>query len=121
MARRDYVRRRPDGGGIVVHWDSRACVFSHVCVKVLPEVFDANRYPWVKVDAASEEEVVEAVALCRPGALRLSRFEAGEEPTLLADLPRSSEDDEDDPPAEPVSTPSTPVIPRQPGIPAHRG
>lgn len=106
MARRDYVRRRPDGGGIVVHWDSRACVFSHVCVRVLPDVFDVEAHPWVQPDNASEDDVIEAVGLCRSAALAVSTFEPGEEPPLQA---------------PPTSSRPRPEIPRQPGIPVPRG
>jgi hypothetical protein len=39
-------------------------------------VFDDSRRPWVKVDAASADEVEAAVSLCPSGALRTRRVGA---------------------------------------------
>jgi uncharacterized Fe-S cluster protein YjdI len=64
---------------IVVEWDSRLCYHSHNCVRALPQVFDPDRRPWVKVDAATAGEVEAAVARCPSGALQARR--AGSEPT----------------------------------------
>ncbi len=39
----------------------------------LPEVFDEARRPWIDVDAATADEVEDAVARCPSGALRTRR------------------------------------------------
>src|SRR5947207_15079135 len=61
---------------IVVEWEPRLCYHSENCVRGLPEVFDRNRRPWVKADAASADDVEEAVARCPSGALRTRRLDA---------------------------------------------
>jgi uncharacterized Fe-S cluster protein YjdI len=58
----------------VVEWEPRRCHHSHNCVRSLPQVFDDSRRPWVKVDAASADEVEAAVARCPSGALRTRRL-----------------------------------------------
>jgi uncharacterized Fe-S cluster protein YjdI len=62
---------------IVVEWEPRLCFHSLNCVKGLPQVFDRDRRPWVKPDAASADEVDAAVARCPSGALRTRRLRGG--------------------------------------------
>ena len=61
---------------IVVEWEPRLCSHSKNCVRSLPQVFDESRRPWVKVDAATADEVEAAVARCPSGALRTRRVGA---------------------------------------------
>jgi uncharacterized Fe-S cluster protein YjdI len=61
---------------IVVEWEPRLCYHSSNCVRALPQVFDRDRRPWVKADAATADEVEAAVARCPSGALRTRRVGA---------------------------------------------
>ena len=79
MARRDY-----EGEGITVHWDSTRCVHTARCLRALPEVFDTERRPWVRVDAADAEAVVAAIEGCPSGALGYTRADGSTEPTPAA-------------------------------------
>jgi uncharacterized Fe-S cluster protein YjdI len=72
-SRRDRMRKEYATEKIVVEWEPRLCYHSQNCVRSLPQVFDDSRRPWVKVDAATADEVEVAVALCPSGALRTSR------------------------------------------------
>jgi uncharacterized Fe-S cluster protein YjdI len=47
------------------------CIHSAVCVKNLPEVFQPKTSPWVKMDAASSQEIVDTVKKCPSGALSM--------------------------------------------------
>jgi uncharacterized Fe-S cluster protein YjdI len=58
---------------IVVEWEPRLCFHSGNCSRLLPNVFDPDRRPWVKADAASADEIETAVAQCPSGALRTRR------------------------------------------------
>jgi uncharacterized Fe-S cluster protein YjdI len=84
---RDTVTKEYATDEIVVEWEPRLCYHSRNCVRSLPQVFDEKRRPWVKVDAASADEVEAAVARCPSGALRTRRFGVGalhrEEPLEL--------------------------------------
>ena len=70
---RDKHTREYATDEIVVEWEPRLCSHSHNCVNSQPQVFDETRRPWVKVDAATADQVEAAVALCPSGALRTRR------------------------------------------------
>src|SRR5216117_3159867 len=70
---RDRLTKKYATDEIVVEWEPRLCFHSQNCVRSLPQVFDESRRPWVKVDAASADEVEAAVARCPSGALRTRR------------------------------------------------
>lgn len=65
------IKKEYNNGDITVVWHSAICVHSGMCVKNLPEVFQPKTSPWVKMDAASSEEIVEAVKKCPSGALSI--------------------------------------------------
>src|SRR5438552_18656742 len=67
---RDGLKKEYATEEIVVEWEPRLCYHSQNCVRSLPQVFDDSRRPWVKIDAATADEVEAAVALCPSGALR---------------------------------------------------
>jgi uncharacterized Fe-S cluster protein YjdI len=72
-SQRDKLTKEYATGEIVVEWEPRLCYHSQNCVRALPQVFDDNRRPWVKADAATADEVEAAVARCPSGALRTRR------------------------------------------------
>lgn len=72
MPRKDYSSEV-----LVVHWDSRRCIHTGICIRTLPQVFDVHRRPWITADAAAVDEVVAAVVKCPTGALRYSRRDGG--------------------------------------------
>jgi uncharacterized Fe-S cluster protein YjdI len=73
---RDTLTKEYPTDELVVEWEPRLCYHSKNCVRSLPQVFDDSRRPWVKVDAASADEVEAAVSLCPSGALRTRRVGA---------------------------------------------
>ncbi|TYA84098.1 (4Fe-4S)-binding protein [Seonamhaeicola marinus] len=56
-------------GEVTVVWKPEICTHSAICAKGLPEVFQPRERPWVKVDAASTEVIVNQVKKCPSGAL----------------------------------------------------
>lgn len=70
---RDKLTKEYATDEIVVEWEPRLCSHSQNCVRSLPQVFDDGRRPWVRVDAATADEVEASVALCPSGALRTRR------------------------------------------------
>ncbi|MBK9062582.1 MAG: (4Fe-4S)-binding protein [Acidobacteria bacterium] len=56
-------------GGLTVTFDPRVCTHSGVCVQGLYDVFDVSKRPWVNLDGAPAEQVVEQVKRCPSGAL----------------------------------------------------
>lgn len=58
-----------DNGELTVVWKPETCIHSGNCVRGLPNVFKPKEKPWVKVDAASTEELMETIDKCPSGAL----------------------------------------------------
>lgn len=57
-------------GVVTVVWEAKKCVHSGICVKGLPPVFRPKVRPWVRVNAASTEKIVNQVKQCPSNALR---------------------------------------------------
>ena len=67
-SRKDYV-----GKEVTVSFDPVLCQHSAECVRGLPSVFDTTRRPWILPDAGRASDVIEVVARCPSGALRIER------------------------------------------------
>lgn len=57
-------------GETTVVWEADKCIHSAICAKGLPEVFQPRDRPWVKIDAANTETIINQVKQCPSGALR---------------------------------------------------
>ena len=58
---------------VIVRFDPRVCIHSAVCVGGLASVFDVGKRPWINVEAASAEAIVEQIKKCPSGALSFER------------------------------------------------
>ena len=56
---------------IKVVWNSSKCTHSANCAKRLPSVFKPKELTWIQVENASKEEIIDQVAKCPSGALRI--------------------------------------------------
>ncbi|MEP6845898.1 MAG: (4Fe-4S)-binding protein [Panacibacter sp.] len=56
-------------GEVTVVWKPDTCIHSAICFRGLPEVFDPKKRPWINIDGASTERIVEQVRKCPSGAL----------------------------------------------------
>ena len=56
-------------GEVTVVWESEKCIHSAICAKGLPRVFRPKDRPWIKMDAAQTEFIVNQVKQCPSGAL----------------------------------------------------
>lgn len=65
--------KRYSNGEVTVIWKPELCIHSGNCVAGLPLVFNPKRRPWVDVQAASTQEIVEQVLKCPSGALSVVR------------------------------------------------
>ncbi len=65
------------GEKIDVTWDAKRCIHEAECTRRLSAVFDTRRRPWVLPDAASADQVAEAVMHCPTGALHFTRKDGG--------------------------------------------
>ena len=56
-------------GEVTIVWEAVKCIHSGICVKGLPKVFQPKDRPWIKIDAASTDALVDQVKQCPSGAL----------------------------------------------------
>lgn len=54
---------------VTVVWKPKACIHSTICWKGLIEVFNPKERPWIKMDGATTEKIIEQVRQCPSGAL----------------------------------------------------
>ena len=56
-------------GKVTIVWKPDKCIHSGICVKGLPNVFRPKVRPWLRIEGASTEELVNQVKQCPSGAL----------------------------------------------------
>lgn len=56
---------------IQIGWEPDKCTHSGNCVRGLNSVFDVNKRPWINVDGATKQEIIDQVAKCPSGALSI--------------------------------------------------
>ena len=54
---------------VTVIWKPKVCIHSTICWKGLIEVFNPKERPWIKMDGATTEKIIEQVRRCPSGAL----------------------------------------------------
>jgi len=57
------------GKEITIHFDYNICSRAAFCVKEAPEVFKANRRPWIMPDLSDIKKIVNVIRKCPSGAL----------------------------------------------------
>lgn len=58
-------------GEITVVWQAAKCIHSANCIKNLPQVFKPQESPWIKMDVANSDAIIDAVNKCPSGALSI--------------------------------------------------
>ena len=56
-------------GEVTIVWNAEKCIHSAICVKGLPNVFKPKEKPWIKIDNASTEALINQVKNCPSRAL----------------------------------------------------
>jgi uncharacterized Fe-S cluster protein YjdI len=60
---------------IEVTWAPGRCIHAGECFGNLPEVFDPQARPWIRVEAADPDLIEDTVLLCPSGALGFRRLD----------------------------------------------
>lgn len=58
---------------ITILWKPKACIHSGVCVRTLPDVYDPKARPWIRIENATTQELIDQVAKCPSGALSIMK------------------------------------------------
>jgi uncharacterized Fe-S cluster protein YjdI len=54
---------------VTIEWKPEQCIHSTICWRELKEVFNPRERPWVKIEGATTERIIEQVRKCPSGAL----------------------------------------------------
>jgi hypothetical protein len=68
MANKEY-----SNGEITILWKPEKCIHAGICVKTLPKVYNPQEKPWIKLENASSEELINQVPKCPSGALSIQQ------------------------------------------------
>ncbi len=63
-------RRAYSGSGVTVSFDASRCIHVAECLRLAPETFDLRSRPWINLEDADLQKVVDTVRNCPSGALR---------------------------------------------------
>jgi uncharacterized Fe-S cluster protein YjdI len=61
--------KKYSNGEVTIIWEPDLCTHSGNCVRGLKQVFDPKKRPWITVEGASTNDIVEQVKKCPSGAL----------------------------------------------------
>jgi Uncharacterized conserved protein len=70
---------------LIVYWNYGYCSHSGKCTKLLPQVFDMSKRPWVTIDGAEPLDIIAAIDKCPTGALK---YRLTEDSAIDPDLAR---------------------------------
>lgn len=62
---------------ITIVWLPEKCTHSGICVKTLPQVYNPKDKPWIKMENATSEQLINQVAQCPSGALSIIKKQDG--------------------------------------------
>jgi uncharacterized Fe-S cluster protein YjdI len=63
------ITKKYSNGQVTVVWKPSQCIHSMICFNGLPKVFDPQARPWVNINGASSQEIIDQVKQCPSGAL----------------------------------------------------
>jgi uncharacterized Fe-S cluster protein YjdI len=63
---------------IAVRYDPKVCIHAGECVRGLPSVFDVSNKPWIDVNGAAVDAIIEQVKRCPSGALSNEQLKKAE-------------------------------------------
>ena len=56
---------------VTIIWEPKKCIHAGICKHGLPTVFKPKERPWIQLEHASSEEILNQVKQCPSGALSI--------------------------------------------------
>ena len=72
------IVKKYSNGDVTVGWEPSKCIHAGNCVRGLPEVFDAKAKPWINIEGADSQAIINQVKNCPSGALSILENEKTE-------------------------------------------
>ena len=69
MSEGKKIVKKYSNGEVTVVWQPQMCIHSEICFNGLPKVFNPEQRPWVSVEEADTETIVNQIKRCPSGAL----------------------------------------------------
>jgi uncharacterized Fe-S cluster protein YjdI len=63
------IKKEYSNGEITVAWQPALCQHAGICVKMLPQVYNPQEKPWLKIEKATTKQLIEQINNCPSGAL----------------------------------------------------
>ncbi|SMG07855.1 Uncharacterized Fe-S cluster protein YjdI [Marivirga sericea] len=67
------ITKEYSNGEVTILWKAEKSIYAGICVKTLPKVYNPKDRPWIKVENASSEELIDQVSKCPSGALSIKK------------------------------------------------
>lgn len=61
--------REYSNGELTIIWEPDLCIHAGTCVKMLPQVYKPTQRPWITIENATTEQLIDQVSKCPSGAL----------------------------------------------------
>lgn len=67
------MKKEYSNGEITIVWEPKLCQHSGICVRTLPQVYKPKEKPWIQIEHATTDELIDQVKQCPSGALSFYR------------------------------------------------
>tara|TARA_R110002096_G_scaffold68478_3_gene165207 strand:+ start:3097 stop:3516 length:420 start_codon:yes stop_codon:yes gene_type:complete len=74
-------KKEYSNGEVTIGWEADKCIHSGICVQGLPNVFRPKIRPWIDINAAETDALVNQVKQCPSGALSFHMNDEEDETT----------------------------------------